>query len=284
MIADLHMHSIHSDGVLSPLQLAERARAAGVTLMALTDHDTFRGVETLRGADLPLRLIPGVELSLRDMHGLHLLGYGLGEGTPLHAAVAELAALRQQRARRMLERLTAMGMPLAWTDVTDGYAGTVGRAHVARAMVRKGYAADVAEAFARYLGEGRPAYVAGERLSMAQALALMRSSGFVPVLAHPRLLQVEHNALRTLLRHWTDQGLMGVEAVHPSARGYEEQLGRMARAMGLLVTGGSDYHCDGDSHGDVGYPAGYWPTMADDALALCDAVASARSEYADTLR
>lgn len=276
MSADLHMHSTYSDGVLTPLQLVQRAQAAGVTLMSLTDHDTFDGVDSLRGETLPVRMIPGVELSLRDMHGLHLLGYGLTEAPTLRGRVKELARCRQERARAMLRRLEELGKPLSWQELTDGYAGTVGRAHIARAMIAKGYVHSMGEAFDRYLGVGKRAYVAGERLSMAEALPLMRGDGFVPVLAHPRLLQQDEPTLRMLVRHWADQGLMGVEAVHPSARGCEEQLTRMAREMGLLVTGGSDYHDDNDSHASVGYPAQQWLTMQQDAQALCEAVRAAQ--------
>ncbi len=266
------MHSAFSDGVLSPLQLAEKAAGLGVTLMALTDHDTFAGVDALQGVSAPIPVVAGVELSLRDMPGLHLLGYGRLRDCRLRQTVADLARKRLQRARQMLVCLAALGMPLDWDDMTRGYTGTVGRAHIARALVQAGHAATEQQAFDRYLAEGRPAYVPGERLSMGEALPLMRESGFVPVLAHPALLKKEPAALRALMAHWQKQGLMGVEVFHPSLMGSTAHLERMARRMGLLVTGGSDYHRDGDSHGMPGSICPAWRQAETDAARLLDAI------------
>ena len=264
---DLHMHTSFSDGVLSPAQLVEKAASLGVTVMAVTDHDTFRGADSLRGMQLPIPVIPGVELSLRGMRNLHLLGYGRGEAGELRQTVADLARKREARAVAMLEKLAALGMPLQAEGLA--HEGTVGRAHIARAMVAAGYVATVQEAFDRYLSEGCPAYVPGERLSMEEALPLLRRSGFVPVLAHPTLLGVDDMTLRTLLGSWQRLGLMGVEVYHPSraGRGFDA-LARMARRMGLLVTGGSDFHQEGDSHGLPGCTADHWPHADMDVQAL----------------
>lgn len=261
------MHTSFSDGVLSPAQLVEKAASLGVTVMAVTDHDTFRGADSLRGKKLPIPVIPGVELSLRGMRNLHLLGYGRGEARELRQTVADLARKREARAVAMLEKLAALGMPLQAGGLA--HEGTVGRAHIARAMVAAGYVATVQEAFDRYLSEGCPAYVPGERLSMEEALPLMRRSGFVPVLAHPTLLGVDDMTLRTLLGSWQRLGLMGVEVYHPSraGRGFDA-LARMARRMGLLVTGGSDFHQEGDSHGLPGCTADRWPHADRDVQAL----------------
>ncbi|MGN0747017.1 MAG: PHP domain-containing protein [Aristaeellaceae bacterium] len=268
---DLHMHTSFSDGVLTPAQLVEKAAALGVTVMAVTDHDTFRGADSLQGMQLPIPVIPGIELSLRGMRNLHLLGYGTGEARELRTTVAGLARKRESRAGRMLEKLEAMGMPLR----TDSLAheGTVGRMHIARAMMAAGYVATAQEAFDRYLGEGCPAYVPGERLSMEEALPLMRRSGFVPVLAHPALLGLDDMALRPLLQSWQRQGLMGVEVYHPSraGRGFDA-LARMARRMGLLVTGGSDFHQEGDSHGLPGCTADSWIAADRDVQGLLEAM------------
>ena len=162
-------------------------------------------------------------------------------------------------------------MPLQ--EESLAHQGTVGRMHIARAMVTAGYVATIQEAFDRYLGEGCPAYVPGERLSMEEALPLMRRSGFVPVLAHPTLLGMHDMALRPLLCTWQRQGLMGVEVYHPSrtGRGFGA-LARMARRMGLLVTGGSDFHQEGDSHGLPGCTADSWIAADRDVQALLDAM------------
>ena len=270
MKIDLHMHSTASDGVLTPEQLVEKAASLGVQVMAITDHDAMDGAESLRDRELPVKLIPGVELSLNDMRSLHLLGYGLRRETPLHRKVAQLAANRVARARAMAALMEREGVPVDIERILAEHPGSVGRPHLAREMVRLGYVGDVQEAFQRYLKEGRPCYVAGDRLCMREALQLMRDSGFVPVLAHPYLLDVEETHLPALLRAWKEQGLMGVEVFHPSAagKGYAG-LESMARRMGLLVTGGSDFHQEGDEkHGMPGCTAGDWRRAEEDLAAL----------------
>lgn len=269
---DLHMHSTFSDGVLSPKDVVEKAASMGVTVMAITDHDTLEGVDSLRGEETPIPVLPGVELSLRDMPSLHLLGYGFAPANALREKVAQLAHKRVQRAEAMVTLLEDLGMPLDWAQITQGYQGTVGRAHIARAMMRKAYVSTMTEAFDKYLGEGKPAYVAGERLSMGEALPLMRQSGFVPVLAHPALLNLDELSLRPLLCAWKEQGLMGVEVYHPAQMHRCAQFDSMARSLGLLVTGGSDFHKCGDHHGSPGAVCGKWPCAQQDVAALIAAM------------
>ncbi len=270
---DLHCHTTASDGVLSPLEVVERAAAAGITHLAITDHDSFAGSEALRDAKLPLTLIPGVELSLRDMHGLHLLGYGHARDTALHRNVIELSLKRRDRARIMVEKLCALGMPLDYEEIAARAKGSVGRPHIARAMIERGYVSGMDKAFSKWLGEGKPAYYEGERLSMSEALPLMRSSGFVPVLAHPAELEKDDLTLRTLLECWQGQGLMGVEVYHPSQirKGFQ-RLESLARGMGFLVTGGSDFHADGDKHGDLGCVLPGWQRRQEDFERLWEAM------------
>ena len=276
---DLHLHSTFSDGVLSPEQLVGAAQQAGVTVMAITDHDTFGGSDSLHGAELPVRVIPGVELSIADMQGLHLLGYGLGAGTALRETVLQLAEKRVDRAKKMLERLRSLSVPLEWEMLEHKYHGTVGRPHIARALVHEGYVNSMQEAFERYLGSGKPAYVPGERLTMREALTLMRSSGYVPVLAHPYELRVEDTALTALLNAWKDQGLMGVEVYHPSAFSHGfDQLERMTRRMGLLVTGGSDFHQENDRHGRIGCTMQDWIRAEADIDDLMTALEQTKNE------
>lgn len=269
MKADLHVHTTFSDGTLTPQQLLRAAAERGLEVLAITDHDTLAGVDELAGASGSVRMIPGVELSLNNMRGLHLLGYGAGvRAAPLRARLAELAQARKERARQMLQRLRSLGYPLE--DELIEQQGTVGRAHLARAMVAHGWVGTTAEAFDRFLAEGAPAYVPGERLSMAEALTLLRTCGVAPVLAHPALLPVDELALPPLLRAWQTQGLAGVEVYHPAqaGRGFA-RLERMVRRMGLLVTGGSDFHTErGDRHGQLGAMHASWGTAAQDVQAL----------------
>ena len=275
------MHSTFSDGVLLPPLLVEKAVSMGVTVMAVTDHDTFEGCDILQGMNTPIPVIPGVELSLRDMPGLHLLGYGLTAAPVLRGRVAELARMRVGRAEAMVRCLRDMGISLDWARMTAACRGTVGRAHVARALVAEGHVATMQEAFERYLGDGKPAYVPGERMSMAEALPLLRGDGFVPVLAHPALLNKDDMTLRQLLEAWADRGLMGVEVYHPSLTGREAALERMTRSMGLLVTGGSDYHQDGDSNGQMGATAEGWLRAAEDMAALWNALRAGEEIFSE---
>ena len=263
MKPDLHTHTTSSDGLLTPAELVALADKHRVTLLAVTDHDTFDGAAQLLERPAPMPILQGVELSLRDMSGLHLLGYGRGTDTPLHRKVRALSQLRLGRARQMVEKLNALGYPLDYDEIAREAKGSVGRPHIARAMVSSGYVADTREAFDRFLADGAPAYVAGERLSMAEALPLMRESGFVPVLAH-------------LLGVWQEQGLRGVEVYHPSAGRAMPLLDLTARRMGFLVTGGSDFHGDGDRHGMVGCTAPMWARAADDVEKLLQAVEAAQ--------
>ena len=268
------MHTTSSDGVRSPRELVRYAAGCGVTVMAITDHDSLDGVDSLRCAATEIPVLTGTELSMRDMKGLHLLGYGMGDATELRRVVCELADKRLTRARRMVEKLTALGMPMDYDALCAGCGGSVGRMHIARAMVAHGYIRDTREAFDRWIGNDGPAYVAGERLSMAEALPLMRRNGFVPVLAHPAELEKDDMTLRMLLESWQKQGLMGVEVYHPSqaGRGFA-QLDAMVRRMGFLVTGGSDYHADGDGkHGQPGCTAASWRSAEEDMHALESAI------------
>ncbi len=277
MKPDLHMHTTSSDGVLSPRELVRRAAEQGVTVMAITDHDSLAGVDSLRGVQMEIPVLTGTELSLRDMKGLHLLGYGMGEAAELRRVVRELADKRLTRARRMVEKLTELGMPLDYEEIRRGCSGSVGRLHIARAMVERGYVRDTQQAFKRWIGQDGPAYVEGERLSMAEALPLMRRNGFVPVLAHPAELDKDDMTLHMLLERWQQQGLMGVEVYHPSQqkRSYAK-LDATARRMGLLVTGGSDYHADGDGkHGHPGCTAIHWRSAAEDVHTLEQAMRAA---------
>lgn len=270
---DLHMHTTASDGVLSPRELVDFAASRGVTLMAVTDHDTFAGADSLRGKALPIPVLTGVELSMADMKGLHLLGYGVTDAPELRTTVQSLAEKRLSRAACMVERLNEMGIALDYDILRVKCHGTLGRAHVAREMVEMGYVRNTEAAFDKYLGEGKPAYIPHESFKMADALALMRRNGFVPVLAHPAELEQKPTVLRMLIERWQAQGLMGVEVYHPSQQKHGfGALDATVRRMGLLVTGGSDYHTNDNRHGQPGSMVAHWPNAADDAARLMEAM------------
>lgn len=274
MRADLHIHSRLSDGELSPAQLLERARDAGLTHMAITDHDSLKGSEELLDmAPADICTMRAAELSMADRYGLHLLIYGMTPAKRLTRRVEELARKREQRLEQMLAHLDALGMPLTVQAVKQDSRGTLGRPHLARALLEAGYVSSIQEAYDRLIGENGPAYVDGEKLTMAEALGLVREAGWVAVLAHPRNLHLTDEILESMLDVWQQQGLRGMEVYHPSARlsGYET-LERMARRRGLLVTGGSDFHRDNDrGHGAIGCTAKAWHSADADLQALWQA-------------
>ena len=274
MIPDLHMHTTASDGTMSPRALVEYAASRGVTIAAITDHDTLDGADSLRGANTPIPVITGVELSMSDMKGLHLLGYGMTDAPELRQTVRELAERRFTRAERMVDKLCQMGFALDYEEIRMKCEGSVGRPHIARAMVEKGYVRNTEAAFDKYIGEGREAYVPNANLTMAEALPLLRRNGFVPVLAHPAELEQKEVVLRMLIESWQKQGLMGVEVYHPSQqkRGFAP-LDAAVRRMGLLVTGGSDFHSGTDRrHGQPGCTAQHWHKAQEDVEALLEAI------------
>lgn len=245
--ADLHLHTTCSDGTLDPEALVRKALRHGLRAVAVTDHDAVDGVAAARatGAKLGVDVVAGVELSVTATHDgesreLHLLGYFFD---PAHAGLAEhLATFRRARTERaagMVERLRALGVPVTMEAVLEAAGdGAVGRPHVAAALVAGGHVASYGEAFSRYLADGAPAWVAKPLFPARDALRLLHDAGGIGVLAHPG-----HWTSDRLVRALAEDGMDGLEVVHPS---HDANLTRywreVADALGLLRTGGSDYH------------------------------------------
>jgi predicted metal-dependent phosphoesterase TrpH len=249
---DLHAHSTASDGVATPVGLVAAARQAGLAAIALTDHDTVAGVReaSAAGAAIGVRVVPGVELSAVDVSGeTHLLGLHLADLDALDARLAELRDMRRTRAERIVQRLNALGVRVTMDDVLEQAAGgAIGRPHVARALIASGWAGDVRSAFDRYLAAGRPAYVPKDRLSLADAIAIVHRAGGMAVLAHPGACATAERltALAAL-------GLDGVEVRHPSHD--EAEIARiltLTERLGLLPSGGSDWHGQPDGSRALG--------------------------------
>jgi predicted metal-dependent phosphoesterase TrpH len=241
---DLHTHSRASDGEFTPSEVAERARGAGIGVWALCDHDTVAGLQEAAAAAgrAGLRLVPGIELSaFLDRKEIHLLGHFID---PAHDTVREfedlLAAHRRQRMRQIVDRLAALGVRITEANIEKFSGGkTLGRPHVARAIVEAGAAATVKEAFDRFLGEGRPAYVGRYRLEAEEAVRLVRGAGGTTTVAHPGVSKLERHDLVRLRA----AGVDGLEVIHadhvPSLR---EKFLRIAEELDLVPTAGSDYH------------------------------------------
>ncbi|MDO8105583.1 PHP domain-containing protein [Isoptericola sp. b441] len=248
MRIDLHTHSDASDGTESPAQVVAAAVAAGLDVVALTDHDTTRGWAEAAGAarEHGVALVRGVELSCRhDGRSLHLLSYLHDPEHPALLAEAErVRAARQDRAREMVDRLSR-DFPLTWEDVEEQTAddATVGRPHIADALVALGVVADRTEAFADILATGSPYWVPHHAPAVVDAIGLVLEAGGVPVLAHPGAVSRARPVTEDELAGLAGHGLAGVEVHHRDHSSSEQRrLGVLAERFELLVTGSSDYH------------------------------------------
>ena len=244
MRLDLHLHSTASDGSLSPSALVWAARAGGLDVIALADHDTCAGVvDAQRTLSAQLHVIPAIELSTTlDGSELHVLGYFID---PTHPAILDYSATAAQKRRDricgMLTRLEPYGVRLTLDEVlaaAERETLMIGRPHLARALAQRGYVQTVAEAFDRFIGDQGPAFLPTDLLSTRDGIDLIKRTGGVAIWAHPRLSAVEKQ-LSSLIA-WN---LDGIECYRPTAPAAEvAQLERTVKARGLLATGGSDWH------------------------------------------
>lgn len=242
---DLHTHSHYSDGTDAPADLMRLAYQEGLRIVALTDHDCTDGLAEARAAAAELRgleVIPGIELSCEYTdREVHVLGYFLEiDNAPLQARLAELREARRTRADRILDRLDALGLALDRDRVREiAGTGAFGRPHIARALMEAGHVESINEAFDRYLARGRPAYVERMRLTIPEAIAMIRQAGGAASIAHPWALE----NLDGLLAEAKASGLAGLEAHYGRYdSGRVEELVALAAKHGLVATGGSDYH------------------------------------------
>lgn len=245
---DLHMHSTFSDGSLTPEELLKEAATLGLSAIALTDHDTTGGLSRfVKAADGgSVRAITGVEISADFKPGtMHMLGYFIEpENAEFEARLRWIREGREMRNAEILEKLQKLGMKIAWDEV-KAHAGedVVGRPHFAQVMLEKKYVANKDEAFDRFLGKGKPAYAERRRLSALDSVAMIVAAGGVPVIAHPFTLGISDAELRTLLGELHEAGLQGVEVYYSEhAAPMVDKYGKLAGELGLVATGGSDFH------------------------------------------
>ncbi len=248
MPVDLHLHSTASDGADSPSALMDLAAAEGVTTAALTDHDTLAGIDEASGRarELGIRLIPGIELSV-DHRGakLHMLAYFTEPGQgPLNDRLEGLLRGRDERNRMIVSRLNALGYDITLTDVLARSGGpSVGRPHIADALIDAGYFDSRNEAFEHLLRDGGPAYVERSRLTAVEAIRLAKEQGAVTVVAHPATIAMDADGYSQLFRDLADAGLGGIEAYHSMHHhDLRKHLAALAHRLGMAATGGSDYH------------------------------------------
>ena len=253
---DLHIHSTASDGKLRPSEVVHLAAGLGVGTLALTDHDTTDGVIEAQqaGREMSLEVIAGVEINSEGEHGdAHILGYFIDPSEPcLQEQLEAVRDARVGRARGMLKKLAAMGMPIEWERVMAmaGDAASIARPHIARAMIEAGYVATTQEAFDQYISNNGPAYVNRLRMTMSEAVGFIHGAGGVAVMAHPAESKLVH-----LISRLVQAGLDGIEVYYPKHTPEQQsELLTLALRYDLVTTGGSDFHAlDDRSHGQIGW-------------------------------
>ena len=247
-MVDLHTHSTASDGTFSPTELAAEAHKVGLSLFALTDHDTVAGVAEAQqaGNSLGIRVLPGIEISVEWQPGeLHLLGLGIDiENKTLCSLMQYAQAKRLERNRKIIEKFNEAGIVIDEEKLAQVAGGAViGRPHFAKYLVQEKKAKSIQDAFVKYLAKGRPFYIEKECLPLTEAIEAIKAAHGVPVLAHPMSLYLSWGKLPETIAQFKEQGLVGLEAWHSGAR-YGEcvRLQALAEELGLIVTAGSDFH------------------------------------------
>lgn len=280
---DLHAHTTVSDGGDSPTELVAKAAAAGLSAIAVTDHDNDAGCAeaVAAGKEHGLEVVPGVEIScdVEDFAQrgwtpsarptMHLLGYFIPQrDNPLTAALAELQNARANRNKLMVDKLNELGIDVTFEEVENeagGPGAQIGRPHFAAVLVRHGVVPDYQTAFDEYLAKGAKAYLTRKLYKPTEAVALMVSAGVVPVLAHPFTLNLTFEQLEGFVDELATAGLAGIEGYHGDMPEVEQEPFRaLGRARGLIVSGGSDYH--GDMRPDRGMPGGKHKVVVPDAV------------------
>jgi predicted metal-dependent phosphoesterase TrpH len=255
---DLHTHTTASDGIYTPSELIDIALKEDLVALAVTDHDTIDGlaeaVEYSAGKDL--ELVPGIEFSIDYTGGsFHLLGLNIDyTDIDLSAECQRLTAIREGRAERIVHDLNAKGYTISFREVEAiSPGGAIGRPHIARVLIKNGYAGDMNEVFSNFMVRGKPGYVPKEKIKLEKAVHLIVDSGGIPVIAHPVSLNFDgHGDFERTLREFIDKGVAGIEVYSTMHTPKEvEMFLHFAQKYNLVVTGGSDFH--GDKREEIGH-------------------------------
>ena len=250
---DLHVHSVYSDGTMTPAELTDLAVEKELSAMALTDHDSISGLPEAReraawwrDRGKPIRIIPGVELSVAYGTGdIHMLGLGIRpEDRGLEDLLELMNERREERNREMAERFCRAGIEITYEELTEEEPDAVlTRAHFAALLVKKGYVRNNNEAFEKYLDSSSAFYVPRVYVEPEEGIRVIREAGGIPILAHPLIYKMTRGELEELICRLREAGLEGIEAIYSSYTNQEEDYAKsLAHRYGLLISGGSDYH------------------------------------------
>lgn len=243
---DLHTHSTFSDGTFTPLQLVKYAEEKGLKAFALTDHDTTEGIKEAKSIETNVEVISGVEISTRyDKKEIHIVGLYVNENdADLNKQLKYYREKRVTRNFEILEKLNSLGVDITIDDVKESCTGDViSRAHIAKALVSKGFVGSYTEAFDRYLGDNKCAYVPRETLNYEESMELITKAGGVPVLAHPLLYKMSDTNLENMMVKLRQKGLKAVEVYYSTHSNSDTQhVMAIANRVGLIYSGGSDFH------------------------------------------
>lgn len=257
---DLHVHTTASDGTASPAEAVKLAKAAGLSAIAITDHDTVSGYAEAAeaGKALGVEVIPGIEISTKYGRAVHILGYYIDPDSDKLAPVLEWVVRdRDERNRKMAELMAADGLPVSYEEMHRRFGAVIGRPHFAEVLVELGLAKDVRDAFDRYVEKGQKYYLPRNFLSIERSVEIIREAGGIPVLAHPFQYKLDEAGLRELIEHCMESGLKGIECRYS---GYSTEqskyLSRLAEEYGLIKTGGSDFHGENKKHISIGTGTG----------------------------
>lgn len=245
---DLHMHTTHSDGTFPPRELVRHAKEKGLTCISVTDHDTMSSFEECadEAKKAGIELIPGIEISAQFEPGtLHILGFFLDQNQPeLRATLESIQKARRERNPQIIEKLNRLGIDVTLEEVKAASGGKqIGRPHFAKVLFKKGVVKTMDEAFEKYLGKGKSAYIDKRRLSSRDSIQRIREAGGIAVIAHPKQMKLDEKSLTKEFERLVDEGLGGIEAYNSCQNPKEaEQYKRLAKRFNLFVTGGSDFH------------------------------------------
>lgn len=254
MSADLHVHSTASDGTVKPQQIVQQAHEIGLSAISLTDHDTIDGIQPAVQAASGIRgleVIPGIEINTTwNKSEIHVLGYYIDVSSDeLRNAIDYLKQAREERAREIIKKLGKMGIFLSFERILEfAPSGTIGRPHIAQAMVDAGYVPSIKEAFENYLDSGKPAYVPRYKIAPFRAIEVIKKAGGVPVLAHPGLVNNDD-----LVFDLIENGILGIEVYYPKhTQEMIRKYSLLCDEHGLIKTGGTDYHGPGMEYPPLG--------------------------------